>query len=106
MKYSELIQQEGGISIIKSLVEITGNEAGKDLFLGFSTQWQLRILREYSFVLCLDSTHKIYLTLDKNKRGAFLDSIAVKNDAAGLGVPVAFMVASSETMLLLEIWLN
>ena len=77
----------------------------KDFLFAFCSNWQLELLRQYSSVMCLDSTHNTCCALESN-HGAFLHSIVIKHDDAGCGIPVAFMVTNSENMVPLEMWLR
>ena len=102
-KYVSSIQGDGGIS----MVEISDHPSGQatEFCFAFSTKWQKSVLEQYSTVLCLDSTHHTCYALDDSKRKAFLYTIVVKHDKAGHGVPVAFMLTSSEAQGPLAKWL-
>ena len=102
-KHAVKIQQEGGLSFIEKIGRRSTN-SNKFIF-AFCTSWQVDLLRRYSSVPCLDSTHNTCCTLESS-RAAFLHSIVIKHDGAGCGVPVAFMITSTETMEPLEEWLR
>ena len=102
-KHAVKIQQEGGLSLIKKIGRRSTN-SNKFIF-AFCTSWQVDLHRRYSSFLCLDSTHNTCFTLESS-RAAFLHSIFIKHDGAGYGVPVAFMITSTETMEPLEEWLR
>ena len=82
----------------------TPNSATEFLF-AFCSSWQLSVFRRYSSLLCLDATHNTCFALNSNRK-AFLHSIVIKNDDAGCGIPVAFMITSAETMVPLVHWLR
>ena len=106
-KYGEQIEMDGGIALLRdlSLGHRSGKNHSKDFLFAFCTCWQLSLLRRYSSILCLDSTHNTCCSLESN-HAAFLHSIVIKHDGAGCGIPVAFMITSKETMLPLEEWLR
>lgn len=104
-KYSELIQKENGISILEKVPEdqIDDNEV---FFFALCSSWQVEVFLEYKSIAFLDSTHNTYFSLEDGNRKAFLYTILVKNDVAGFGVPVAFMITNSETQRPLASWLS
>ena len=106
-RHGEVIEEAGGISLLRDISISSERRAArpKDFFFAFCTNWQLNLLRRYSSLLCLDSTHNICCALESNRK-AFLHSIVIKHDDVGCGVPVAFMITSTETMLPLEEWLR
>ena len=77
-----------------------------EFLFSFCTAWQLSILDKFSSLLCMDSTHNTCYALDDRSRKAFLHTIVVRHSTAGCGVPVAFMITSSETRVPLERWLK
>lgn len=102
--YAEHIKRDGGIAVVENLAtKISEKQA--DFYFGFCTKWQISVLKQYSSVLCLDSTHNTCYALNDSSRKAFLYTIVLKHDGAGCGVPVAFMVTSSETQEPLASWL-
>ena len=102
-KYGEQIEIDGGIALLRdlSLDHRSGKNHSKDFLFAFCTCWQLSLLRRYSSILCLDSTHNTCCSLESN-HAAFLHSIVIKHDGEGCGIPVAFMITSKETMLPLK----
>ena len=77
----------------------------KDFLFAFCTKWQFSNLRRYCSLLCLDSTHGTCCALETSRK-KFLNSIVIKYDDAGCGIPVAFMITSLETKVPLERWLR
>lgn len=76
-KYAESIQHSGGMSLMKRLGLNQENRNGsKDFLFAFCTNWQLVLLRQYSSLLCLDSTHNTCCTL-KSSHSAFLHPIVI-----------------------------
>lgn len=66
-----------------------------DFYIDFSTKCKLAILQKFS-LLYLDSTYNTHYAMDDPQRKEFLLKISFKRDIAGHGVPVAFMLNSSE----------
>ncbi len=102
--YVKHIEKGGGIA---TLSETNGDQTRKasHFYFAFCNKWQKKILERYSSVLCLDSTHNTCYALDDTHRKAYLYTIVVKHDVAGKGVPVAFMITSSEAQGPLASWL-
>ncbi len=103
-KYVDLIRKEGGIAIIQDVPEDRVGNRSVFMF-AFCTSWQTDVFRKYTSLLCLDSTHNTCYALNDKGRKAFLYSIVVKHDEGGCGIPVAFMITSSETQRPLARWL-
>lgn len=97
-----LIRSTGGKSTFEEWE--VGNQ--NEFLFSFCTAWQLSVLSKYPSLLCLDSTHNTCYALDDRSRKAFLYTIVVRHSTAGCGVPIAFMITSSETRLPLERWLK
>ncbi|KAI0993531.1 hypothetical protein K3495_g14653 [Podosphaera aphanis] len=102
--YVKHIEKGGGIA---TLSETNGDQTRKasHFYFAFCNKWHKKILERYSSVLCLDSTHNTCYALDDTHRKAYLYTIVVKHDVAGKGVPVAFMITSSEAQGPLASWL-
>ncbi|KAI1001640.1 hypothetical protein K3495_g6560 [Podosphaera aphanis] len=103
-KYVDLIRKEGGIAIIQGVPEDRVGNRSVFMF-AFCTSWQTDVFRKYTSLLCLDSTHNTCYTLNDKGRKAFLYSIVVQHDKGECGIPVAFMITSSETQRPLARWL-
>lgn len=101
--HSDVIRQEGGLALNTKICRRNG--CGDDFVFAFCTSWQVSLFRRYQSLLCLDSTHNTCCALESS-RAAYLHSIVIKNDDAGCGVPVAFMITSTETMEPLVEWLK
>lgn len=100
----ENIERADGIA---NLEELNTEQKGSkiDFYFAFCSRWQKEVLQKYSSILCLDSTYNTCYALDDNSRKAYLYTIVVKHDRAGKGVPVAFMLTSSEAQGPLTSWL-
>ncbi|QBM89233.1 hypothetical protein METSCH_D02970 [Metschnikowia aff. pulcherrima] len=71
------------------------NAGGKKVWsFCFMSVWQKEMFSRNSRIIHLDSTHKTCYGLEKSEN-AYLSTILVKNQTAGSGAPVAFMVSNS-----------
>ncbi|KAI0995090.1 hypothetical protein K3495_g13091, partial [Podosphaera aphanis] len=102
--YVKHIEKGGGIATLSETNDDQTRKASH-FYFAFCNKWQKKILERYSSVLCLDSTHNTCYALDDTHRKAYLYTIVVKHDVVGKGVPVAFMITSSEAQGPLASWL-
>ena len=105
IEYINLIISAGGIATLEDVPE-DRLDGIKVFCFAFCSSWQIEVLQKYSSILFLDSTHNVCYSLEDRNRKAFLYTILVKHDAAGCGIPVAFMITDSETQRPLARWLT
>ncbi|KAF9981559.1 hypothetical protein BGZ80_008772, partial [Entomortierella chlamydospora] len=97
--WMEQIEKEGGKSIFVDNVTGITNQ----YFFAWSTEFQLEVMSRHSGIVCMDSTHKTVRSLlpdpddDKVFPSAYLFTLLVRDRAANIGVPIAFMVCNSES---------
>ena len=103
--YRERIQSEGGLADLRDLPD-DHDESATILLFAFCTQWQKIQFSQYSSLLMLDSTHNTCYALENSERKIFLYTIVIKHDVAGCGIPVAFMMTTSEGQKPLVEWLS
>lgn len=66
----------------------------------------LQLLRDYSAISCLDSTHNTCFSANGKEEKAFLYTLVVKNLVTGKGVPAAFMISPGESQWPVSDWLS
>ncbi|KAK3805237.1 MAG: hypothetical protein JOS17DRAFT_768795 [Linnemannia elongata] len=102
------IKDEGGKSMFK-------DEAAqsKDHYLfAWCTRFQLKIMKDNTTIVCMDSTHKTVKSLkpspenDKVYTSAYLFTILVRDRKSQTGIPIAFMVCNSESSYIITEWLT
>ena len=105
LEYTRLVTEAGGIAVLDDVPE---NKVDKYNFFyfAFCSSWQIEVILKYNSILFLDPTYNLCYSLEDRGRKAFLYSILVKHDAAGCGIPVAFMINYSETQRPVVRWLN
>lgn len=74
----------------------------------FMTKWQKQLISEGigSSIVCLDSTHNTSFTMQWGEGQCPLSTLVAKHTASGQGVPLAFMIASSEEHAPLQKYLS
>ncbi|KAI1007824.1 hypothetical protein K3495_g395 [Podosphaera aphanis] len=105
LEYTRLVTEAGVIVILDDVPEDKVDEYNVFCF-AFCSSWQIEVILKYNSILFLDSTHNVCYSLEGRGRKAFFYSISVKHDAAGRGIPVAFMITDSETQRPIARWLN
>ncbi|KAK3819330.1 MAG: hypothetical protein J3R72DRAFT_497555, partial [Linnemannia gamsii] len=102
------IQKEGGKSMF-----MDGFEGFEHLYLfAWCTEFQMRIMANNKGIVCMDSTHRTVKSLRPDPKHpkahgtAYLFTILVKDRQSRSGIPIAFMVCNSESIMLLRKWLT
>lgn len=98
------IQSDGGLAEFttkfKTLDERNDSsdfklDDGRDIWsFCFMSNWQRELLRQNSWIIHLDSTHKTCFGLARDE-ATYLFTILVKDQKTGRGAPVAFMLSNS-----------
>ncbi|KAF9169588.1 hypothetical protein BGX20_010107 [Mortierella sp. AD010] len=85
-----------------------------DFLVGWCTSFQLQIIADNHDIYCMDSTHKTVKSIKKalsdegrtTFKSAYLFTLLVKDRTVKKGIPVSFMISSSESRYLIQAWLR
>ncbi|VDC04562.1 unnamed protein product [Peniophora sp. CBMAI 1063] len=94
-----------GYSVLFQDVSVRADGEESYVF-AFASPWQKELLRDYSAISCLDSTHNTCFSANGKEEKAFLYTLVVKNLVTGKGVPAAFMISPGESQWPVSDWLS